>query len=124
MVDNLNDIISSLPKASNLIPILSVLDTSISLTPLNNVDTSPLISNVIPQSLVCNFFYQKVFHNSEEYKKHDSIQFCRDDCGICYATKKETDLHVLLVHTDETNARNFISEATKRLFAQQKSAAM
>ena len=64
----------------------------------------------------------KVFRNSDEFKKHDSLQFCCDDCGICYATQLQADLHVLQVHPDETYARNFIPASTKLLFAQQNSA--
>ena len=146
VVDDLKDMISSLPKALNPTPATfkspSVSDTYLSITPLNNVDISPPFSNVIPQLdglqqefvdhpsqqtsqqlLQCETC-KKVFQTSEEYKKHDAFQFCCDDCGICYATQVEADLHALHVHPDETYARNFIPEATKFLFEQQKSAAM
>ena len=103
VVDNLKDMISSLSKALNPTPVTfkspSVSDTSLSLTPLNNVDISPPFSNVIPQldGLQQEFVYhssqqtsqqllqcetcKKVFQTSEEYKKHDAFQFCCDDCG-------------------------------------------
>ena len=63
-----------------------------------------------------------VFPNTNEFKEHDSLQFCCDDCGICYATKLEADFHELKVHPDETYARNFIPESTKLLFTKQSSA--
>ena len=61
----------------------------------------------------------KVFKSSYDFKKHDEMQFCCDDCNICYSTQLEADLHALEVHPDETYARNFIPEATKLIFAQQ-----
>ena len=48
----------------------------------------------------------KVFWNSDDYKEHDSLQFCCDDWDICYATQLQADLHVLRVHLDKTYARD------------------
>lgn len=43
----------------------------------------------------------EIFENRDEYDEHDKLEFCCDDCGICYATKIDADLHSLQVHPDE-----------------------
>ena len=45
------------------------------------------------QNLQCETCRQ-VFHNSEDFKEHDALQFCCDDCGICCATQVQADIHV------------------------------
>ena len=62
---------------------------------------------------------QTVFTNQNDFKKHDALEFCCDDCGICYSTQVEADLHVLQVHPNESYARNYIPASTKMIFAQQ-----
>ena len=138
-VDKLKEIISSLSIASSSKSVTlknhpTPRSDSFSITPLNEADFSPPpnLDDVIPQldglqqeyvsSLHQPFQCEtchKVFPNSEEYKKHDALQFCCDDCGICYATQIQADLHVLQVHPDESYARNYIPEATKTLFTKQ-----
>ena len=61
----------------------------------------------------------KDFQNSNESKEHYALQFCSDDCGICYSTQLQADLHVLKVHPDKSYARNFIPQSTKLLFMKQ-----
>ena len=58
----------------------------------------------------------EIFKNSDEYNEHDKMQFCCDDCGICYPTQIEVDLHVLQVHPDESYAKQYIPESTMQLF--------
>ena len=145
-VDNLKEVISSLSKASS--PPNSVTlekppiskSTSFSLTPLNKANIPPPNLDVIPQldglqqevvhtlpqytsqqPLKCETC-QTVFQNSKDYEEHDALQFCCDDCGICYATQLQADFHVLQVHPDEIYVRDFIPEETKLLCNKQKSA--
>ena len=98
----------------------------------NNLDVIPQLDG-LQHEQIDNLTSQKpfqcetckqTFQTSDEYKKHDTLQFCCDDCGICYETKLESDLHVLKVHTDETYARNFIPEASKLVFTSQNSAVL
>ena len=63
---------------------------------------------------------QKIFDSESEFMKHDEMQFCCDDCNICYLTQLESDLHALKVHPDEYYAKNYIPEATKVIFAKQR----
>ena len=150
-VDKLKETITFLSKVSFSKPVLpessvvgskntSISSMSISLTPINeaNFSTTPsldvipqldglqpehvhsLPQDIFSQPLVCETC-QKVFKNIEEYNEHDLLQFCCDDCGICYSTQVQADLHVLQVHPDEMYAREFIPESTKLLF---RSAAM
>ena len=59
----------------------------------------------------------ETFQSIEEYTKHDQLQFCCDDCGLCYATQVQADLHVLQVHPDDNYAKLYIPESTKLLFS-------
>ena len=62
----------------------------------------------------------KIFNTEYEFKKHDEMQFCCDDCNICYSTQLEADLHALEVHPNEHYAQNYVPEATKVIFAKQR----
>ena len=126
----------SVPKTSVALTNTSLASTSLCLSPMhNNLDVIPMLDGPQHEQIddLHNLTSQKpfqcetckqTFQTSDEYKKHDTLQFCCDDCGICYETKLESDLHVLKVHPDETYARNFIPEATKLLFTSQNSAVL
>ena len=59
------------------------------------------------------------FKTKSDFEKHDELQFCCDDCNICYSTQLEADLHALRVHQDEYYAQNLIPESTKIIYAKQ-----
>ena len=75
------------------------------------------------QPLQCDTCH-KVFQTNYEFKEHDAMEFCCDDCSICYSTQLEADLHILQVHPDDNYARDFIPESSKLIFAKQKSGAI
>ena len=72
-----------------------------------------------PELLQCETCHT-IFETKYEFEKHDELQFCCDDCNICYSTKLESDLHALRVHEDEYYAQNFVPESTKAIFEKQR----
>ena len=57
------------------------------------------------------------FTNLSDFKKHDALGFCCDECGICYSTQLSADLHELEVHPNPHYANTYIPESTKKIFA-------
>ena len=57
------------------------------------------------------------FTNLSDFKKHDALGFCCDECGICYSTQLAADLHELEVHPNTHYANTYIPESTKKIFA-------
>ena len=98
----------------------STLDSSIenSLPQIDGAMNSPtnsfpVNSAPLPQCDTCHAIFESV----EDFKEHDTAQFCCDDCGICYRTQEAADLHTLELHPDTHYARTYIPLSTKVLFA-------
>ena len=132
--DELKEVLTSLSKVSFSKPVpdssVASKNTLISTTPISltpSLDAIPQLDGLqqelghhLPQEtfsepLMCETC-QKVFKSTDEYNEHDKLQFCCDDCGICYSTQVQADLHVLQVHPVEMYGREFIPESTKLLF--------
>ena len=107
-----------------------VITTSLSLATINANSTQPYSGSgqdKIPQldgditdqanHLQCETCHE-IFENRDEYDEHDKLEYCCDDCGICYATKIDADFHALQVHPDKNYAKEYISDTTKKLFAE------
>ena len=63
---------------------------------------------------------QKTFEDEDEFKLHDSFQFCCDECSICFSSQIAAHLHELDAHPDSFYARTYIPESTKQMFTSSK----
>ena len=88
---------------------------TVSTSSLEKLDLDPVDDSDPPDVYSCDTCY-RIFISYEEFKEHDSYQFCCDECEICYSTQLEADLHELEKHADSVYAAKHIPESTKSYF--------
>lgn len=121
---------------SSLKPVISHSTTSTALitvpTPVLIPNSSSQPEDSIPQldggfcppcsdvALKCETC-EKIFLDEDEFRIHDSFQFCCDECFICFPTRIAADLHELEAHPGSFYATTYIPDSTKQMFVNNKS---
>ena len=128
---NTKKLTSDFPAITPVKPVLNSTCSSITMVqsnPINNSNAN--LGPVIPQldgshntlqlpsdkSLQCETC-QEIFATEEEFNHHDALQFCCDECFICFETQVIADLHELEYHPNTHYANTYIPQSTKLLFA-------
>ena len=71
-------------------------------------------------SLKCDTCHTE-FETVDQFKDHDSAQFCCDECGICYKIEGAAHLHELEFHPNTHYDNTYIPQESKLLFASNQS---